>query len=145
MSSNMHVRNKRDARGAEPNRILIFATEEALITWIERELSGLGLAMQIARTVRDAVAALIEDPPPRPQIMAADFDAMTAADVLQLHAIRDGGWFGSLIAIGNVSDDLTKSLNIDRVLPRPLVDEVFRKAVNQVGLDRPTTRIPIID
>jgi hypothetical protein len=70
---------------------------------------------------------------------------MSAADVLQLHAIRDGGWFGALIAIGNVSDDLTKSLNIDRVLARPLVDEVFRKAVNQVGLDRPTTRIPIVD
>lgn len=112
-----------------------------MIAWIEAELAGLGLSIQVARTVREAVAALTEDPPPRPQIMAADFDTLTAADVLQLHSIRESGWFGSLIALGKVSGALKTSLNIDRVLTRPLGREVLRKAVNQVGLDRPTAKM----
>jgi hypothetical protein len=139
--SNANVRSKRDAPRAEPNRLLILASDAALVAWIEEELAGLGLAIQLARSPREAVAALTEDPPPRPQIMAADFDTIDAAGVLQLHAIRDGGWFGSLIAIGDVADELMTSLNIERVLARPLVSGMLRKAVNQIGLDRPTMKM----
>ena len=70
----------------------------------------------------------------------ADFDAMTPVDVLQLHSIREG-WFGTIIALGTVSDDLRTSLNIDRVLQPPFGSEVLRKAVTDVGLARPTTRM----
>jgi hypothetical protein len=141
VTSNANIRNKRDARSSKPDRILAFALDAALSAWIEEELSGLGLALQHARSVREAVAALVEDPPPRPQIMVADLDAMTPADVLQLHAVRERGWFGAIIAIGNVADVLQTSLNIDRVLARPLGSEVLRKAVNRIGLDRPTTKL----
>lgn len=140
MQSNSNVR-KRDGQSPEPNRILILASDPELIAWIETELTGLGLAIQIARSTREAVAALIEDPPPRPQIMVADFDPLNAADVLHLHAIREGGWFGALIALGEVADELQTSLNIDRILGRPLMSDVLRKTVNQVGLDRPTTKM----
>jgi hypothetical protein len=144
VASNANIRDKRSAPPPTSNRVLIFTTDEALSAWIEAELDGLDLTRQLARSVRDAVAALIEDPPPRPQIMVADFDSMSAADVLHLHAIRDGGWFGSMIAIGSVGADLRSSLNIDHVLERPLTTEMLRNSVKQIGLDRATTKMPTL-
>jgi hypothetical protein len=75
-------------------------------------------------------------------VLAADFDAMSASDVLGLHGIRDRGWFGSVIALGTVSNDLRASLNVEYVIARPLVDGALRRTIAGVGLDRATTRIP---
>ncbi len=127
----------------DANRILTFAPNPADQKWIESELSNLSLSTQVARSVREVVAALIEDPPPRSQILVADFDAIGPADVLHLHSVREG-WFGAIIVLGNVDEALRISLNIDRVLQRPLRDGVLRKAISEVGLDRPTTRMPVL-
>ncbi|MGE5186385.1 MAG: hypothetical protein ACM31C_30225 [Acidobacteriota bacterium] len=110
--------------------------------WIEEELAGEHVIVQVARTARDIVRALIQDPPPRAQLLVADLDAMSASDVLGVHAIRDRGWFGSLIALGEVADELRGTLNIAHVLRRPLGSEGLRKAVTQLGLEKPTTKMP---
>lgn len=120
--------------------ILVLASGRALTAWIDEELSGLGFTILLARSVSEAVAALVDDPP-RPQILVADFDAMSTADITELHLIRDAGWFGLLIGIGKVADDVRSELSVGRVLPRPLGSEVLRKVVNQLGLDRPTTKL----
>ena len=122
--------------------ILVFAPQTAAMMWIDEELAGLKVTTQVARTPREIVRALVEDPPPHPQMLVADFDDLTAGDVLDLHSIRERGWFGSVIALGNVADELRNSLNIERVLPRPLGSEVLRTAVTKIGLDRPTTKMP---
>lgn len=135
------VPNPSDRDRAEVNRAIVFAPDETVTRWIAQEVSGQRLHVQRAPSVKLLVAELIDSHPPRPQIAIVDFDALTPADVLHLHSIREQGWFGTLIALGSVSQDLRTSLNIGCVLPRPLGSEVLRKAITDVGLHRPTTRI----
>ena len=130
---------------ADESRAIIFAPDANTAKWIDEELAGQKIALQTARSINEVVAALVEDPPPRPQILIADFDAMAPAEVLHLHVVRNQGWFGSIIALGTVSDELRASLNMDRVLIRPLGGDVLRKAVADVGLSLPTMRMKALD
>lgn len=144
MASHPNQRARRPP-AADPDRALIFAPDEGVAKWIDEEIAGQSLAIQIGRSIKEVVNALVQDPPPRPQILVADFDAMTAADALHLHAIRDQGWFGSIIALGKVPEELQSSLNIYRVLRRPLGSETLRDAVTAVGLHRPTAKMKKLD
>lgn len=110
--------------------------------WYESELAALDMKLDIARSAGDAVAALVDDTAHRPQILFVDFDPLTAVDVMQLHAIRDRGWFGVIIAVGDVAADLRRSLNVERVLPANTTGAVLRETVTKLGLYRPTTRMP---
>ena len=60
--------------------------------WVEKELGRGNAVMQLGRHVEHVVSALTEDPPPRPQVLVVDFDAISAVDLLQLHSIREHGW-----------------------------------------------------
>jgi hypothetical protein len=134
--------HKKTARAYGPtSRALVFARDELVISFIEAELVEDSVTIQISRSAAQVVAALKEDPPPHPQILIADFDALDAAEALLLHAIREA-WYGSIIAIGAVAPDLVKSLNIERVLERPLSTNMVRDAVSAIGLNRATIRIP---
>ncbi|MBX3157917.1 MAG: hypothetical protein KF773_18255 [Deltaproteobacteria bacterium] len=124
------------------NRLLVMAPQSGDRGWIDDELAGQPLTKRFVRTVRDVVRVLIEEEPPRPQILIIDVDSVPAADVLHLHELRDRGWFGSIIGLGAVSTELCASLVIERVIPRPLGPGALKKAVAQVGLDRATTRMP---
>jgi hypothetical protein len=140
--TNANIKNRDRAATNELNRVLIFAPDALVMKWVEDELAGLSFTLQVARSAREIVRALIDDPPPRAQVLTADLDAMSASDVLGLHGIRDRGWFGSVIALGTVSKDLCASLNIEHVIARPLVEGALRRTIAGVGLDRATTRIP---
>jgi hypothetical protein len=83
---------------------------------------------------------LLDRDPPHAQIVVVDFDAMTPAEALDFHRIRDA-WFGAVIGVGTVTDELRTSLNVERVLDRALATGVLRTAVAAVGLDRPTTKM----
>jgi hypothetical protein len=124
------------------NRLLVMAPRAGDRAWIDDELVGQPLTKRYVPGVREVVQALVDDPPPRPQILVVDIDAAAAADVLYLHALRDRGWFGSIIGLGTVSADLQSSLVIERVIPRPFLPNALKRAVQQVGLDRATTRMP---
>jgi len=136
-----NVRRKTAGAGGPTSRALVFARDEFVISFIEAELVEDSVTIQISRSAAQVVAALKDDPPPHPQILIADFDALDAAETLLLHAIREA-WYGSVIAIGTVAPDLVKSLNIERVLERPLAPNMVRDAVRAIGLNRATTRIP---
>jgi hypothetical protein len=124
------------------SRVLLFAPDARVIASIEHALDDHPYVFQVARTAQEIVTILVDDPPPRPQVLVADFDALSARDVLGLHAIRDRGWFGAVIALGDVAKTLCSSLNINVVLPRPIDVELLREAVGALGLDGATTRIP---
>jgi hypothetical protein len=129
------------AERIEPPRILVLGASPALTVWIEEEVAGLEVGVEVARSVQEAVEVLTEHPPPRPQIMAVDFAALDAAALPQLRELRRRGWAGTLIAIGEVPEKVERSLDVDHVLARPLGSEVFRKAVGQIGGERKTAKI----
>ena len=110
------------ARGTAPHadpsagRVLAFSRDPDLLAAIEADVVRKGMTVQLARSVSDLVAALVEDPPPRPQILIADFESLSPGELLHLHVIREHGWFGSVIALGRVPLSLRSSLGIDHVL-----------------------------
>jgi len=140
------------ARGTPPHGISIGEVTRALCyvpdafhqTWIEAELALLRISVQTARSVDQLVSALVEDPPPRPQILFADMASMTPAELLHLHAIREHGWFGSVFAIGDVSLLLRSSLRVERVLQPPLSRSLLRSALlgtNHAQMTTPIRRV----
>ena len=125
----------------EQPRVLVLVPDPLLASWVETELHAEGVVLQTARSVADVVAALVEDPPPRAQALVVDIDVLDAVDVLRLHAIREGGWFGAVIALGEVPAALRRSLNIEHVIPRGVTPGVLREALADIGPTRPTTRM----
>jgi hypothetical protein len=107
----------------EQLRALIYAPEPTRAAWIESELARapMTVTIQVGRRVRTIVSALIKDPPPRPQLLIVDIDAITPPELLELHAIRNEGWPGRLIALGRVPVELRMSLAIDHVLTAPFI------------------------
>lgn len=111
-------------------RAIAYTRDPELQAWIEEELALLRVTLQVSRSVKDLVAALVEDPPPRPQLLFADFDAMTPAEILHLHTIREQGWFGSVFALGKTTLALCSSMRIERILTTPLLRSSLRDAVD---------------
>jgi hypothetical protein len=134
----------RSPRDADTTRVLACASGETL-TWIEADLDGEPMTLQIARSVEHVVSALVEDPPPRATILVIDFDPITPPDLLQLHSIRERGWFGAIIGIGHVPVPLRTSLAIANVLARPLHRHALRNAISRAGVGLATTKIPRLD
>jgi hypothetical protein len=126
-------------------RVLFFAPSKETADWIREELAKEQLELKPAATVAQVVTALIDEPPPRAQLLIVDLDAVAPGDLLHLHTVREQGWFGSMIALGNVPSTLRKSLNIERVIAPPYRKDSLRNAVMSSGISGPTTRIPKVD
>lgn len=124
-----------------PGRALLLTTDPDLERIVEPELAALEIDLQVVRSVAPVIAALIDDPPPRAQLLLADFDALSPGDVVQLHDVRERGWFGAILALGRVPAEFGASLNIRRILPRPLAGDAVRRAVAAIGLVDRTRRI----
>lgn len=138
------VRPTRDLPRREPGlRILAFAPGSEIEDWIISEISRVDAFVQIERNVENVIAALIEDPPPRPAVVVIDFDKMDAGAMLQLHAIREQGWCGVIIGVGLIPTPLRSSLGIERVLALPATDGDLSKAIEAVGFSAQTVRIPV--
>ena len=114
---------------AEILRVIVYAPEPDREEWIASELENQKVLVHMARSIASVVETLVEDPPPRPQILIADFDAMTAGELLHLHSVRELGWFGQVIALGCVPVTLRLSMRIDRVLNTPFPRNTLRAIV----------------
>lgn len=123
---------------------MIFAPEPTRAAWIERELCHAPITIQVGRRIRTIVAALVKDPPPRPHVLIVDFDAISADDLVELHAIRQGGWCGRLIGLGMVWNELRTSLGIDEVLAPPLVRDSLLDCIAGTRHAAVTTACPVI-
>ncbi|HET7505368.1 MAG TPA: hypothetical protein VFK02_30320 [Kofleriaceae bacterium] len=138
-------------RGADPStptgekiRVLVYAPSPVRASWVEAELASSAVMVQIGFSVEHVVSALVEDPPPRPQILVADFDEMNAGELMHLHVLREQGWFGRIIALGEVPDALRSSLAIERVLGAPFARDALREVITDTEFVAPTTRLPIL-
>ena len=125
-------------------RVMVHAACSHRSAWVEKELGRLNAVMQIGRHVAHVVSALIEDPPPRPQVLVVDFDAIQPVDLMQLHAIREHGWCGRIIGLGVVPPALRASLGIERVLNTPFDADSLRDAVAEIGFETQTKAIPVM-
>src|SRR5687768_15261699 len=107
-------------RPATPRvRAIVYSPIEERTRWIETELARSDTLLQVARSVAHVVSALVEDPAPRPQILVIDLDALTPGEILDLHAIREHGWTGTVVALGRVPASLRASLGVARAIAAP--------------------------
>jgi hypothetical protein len=140
----LHTRGSAERAETSLLRVLIYAPSPTRASWIEAELQDKSVLVQIGFSVEHVVSALVEDPPPRPQILIADFDDIGPAEALHLHVLRDQGWFGRIIALGAVPPALCRSLAIERVLPPPLTRHALREVVTDAGFLNATTKLPVL-
>jgi len=144
MAGHPNVRSRTPQDADLTVRVLVLAGD-ATLEWIEEEFAGQPITWQVARSVPQAVSALVEDPPPRATILVCDFDAVDAAQTMQLHQIRERGWFGTVIGLGRVPDPLRTSLAIGMVIAPPYRKNMLRNAVSRAGIGLATTKIPTVD
>lgn len=124
-------------------RVLVYARQPPRASWVEAELQHRGVMVQLGFSVAQVVSALVEDPPPRPQILVADFDDMDAGELLYLQVLREQGWFGRIIALGDVPSPLCESLSIERVIGKPFPRDALRDAISAPGAGpQCTTKMP---
>lgn len=126
-------------------RIIVYAPAEPRAVWIDGETARLDALVQIARSVEQIIDALVEDPPPRPQVLVVDLDAITPGDLLYLHQIRERGWCGRIIGLGTAPRALRTSLGIERMLNTPFVEDSLADAINEIGFHAMTKKIPLFD
>jgi hypothetical protein len=128
----------------EQIRTLVYAPEPSRLAWIERELSHAPITIQLGRRARTIVAALVRDPPPRPDVLVVDFDAVSPAEIAELQALRREGWRGRLIGLGHVTFEQRNALGVDHVFEPPLVRDSLLDCVAGTKHAAVTTACPII-
>ncbi len=128
-------RRRRIGRG---DRVLVFTPDAAVRLRIEHELFGERVAADYVDTLVDLVAILTLVPPPWPQLLVVDADAVSRIDLELVGAIRGAGWPGMVISIGEPSTAMRTALGVDVVLPHAFECEALRRAIRHVGAERPT-------
>ncbi|CAN5541173.1 hypothetical protein BH11MYX1_BH11MYX1_30180 [soil metagenome] len=144
MAGHPNVRSRVPRSADLTIRVLALAAD-ATLAWIEEEFANEAITLQVARSVDHAVSALVEDPPPRATILVCDFDALDAAQLMELHQVRECGWFGAIIGLGHVPAPLRTSLAITHVLAPPFTKHMLRSAIARAGIGVSTTRMPRLD
>lgn len=143
---NTFARGTRTSRRKDPAvRVIVFAPAEQRATWIDNELERIDAVVQTARSVAQIIDALVEDPPPRPQVLVLDLDSIKAGDLLYLHLVRERGWCGRIIGLGTAPPALRASLGIERMLNTPFVRDSLADAVGEIGFHTATKKIPLFD
>lgn len=127
-------------------RVIVYSPIEAHVQWAEAEAARAGAVIQLARTVGQVVAALVDDPPPRPQILVIDLDALSPGELMQLHQVREQGWCGVIVALGRVPAALRGSLKITRSIPPPYVEHALSDEIDKhrSAVQSKTTRMSVI-
>ena len=136
-------RDDRSGSGAQV-RVLVYAPSEHRASWVETELELDTVMVQIGHSVEHVVSALVEDPPPRPQVLVADFDDLEPGELMHLHVLREQGWFGRIVALGEVPATLRSSLSIEHVIRPPFARGALRDVISSSRYGNSTTKLPIL-
>lgn len=110
----------------ERDRVLVFARDPAVLRWIDHELFGERVSTTVVSTLTDVVASLTLVPPPWPRYLIIDAQEISPADIRLMAAIREAGWPGVVLAVGDASSAVHQSLGIDVTIPRCFGSEVLR-------------------
>ncbi len=141
----IHTRVFAGEPGSTLVRVLVHAQSPTRATWIEAELNHRSVIVQLGFSIAQVLSALIEDPPPRPQTLVADFDELEAGAVMDLHMLREQGWFGRVIALGHVSPSLRMSLMIDQVIGAPFARGTLRQLITPAAVPvAATAKMPVL-
>ena len=118
---------------AERDGVLVFATDPAFLRWVDHELFGERFTSTVVSTLTDVVANLTLIPPPWPRTLIVDAAELSANDCQMLGAIREAGWPGIVIAVGDECSDLRRTLGIDVTVPRSFKCEALRNELKRVA------------
>jgi hypothetical protein len=121
---------------------VIYAPKDQVAKWAEAELDRDGAVLQTARDLPQLMHALVEDPSPRPNVLVVDLDAITPGELLELHSVRERGWFGTIIGLGKVPEALKSSLGIDRAIRPPFSRDQLRDTIGELREPAATKKIP---
>lgn len=125
-----------------PLRVMIYTPDEPRAADLERALDG--YLISVARSTRTLVTALALDPPPRPQVLVIEIDPLTPLELLELHRLRDNGWFGTIIALGDVPASLRRSLGIEIIFPVAPAAALLRETISGLPFEAQTMRLPVL-
>lgn len=126
---------------AERVRVFVYVGDDTRREWVESELKSTSVVVQTGRSLEDLVCALVEDPPPRPQVLVADFESMSRDELDKVAQIRQLGWFGMVFTVGRTSMAIRNTLHIERVFPTPLQRNALKAAIAGVSHEAQTLRI----
>jgi hypothetical protein len=125
-------------RGDSTERVVVLVRDPDVRLWIEHEMFGERVSVDYVEAVADILTSLTLVPPPWPQLLIIDLDAIPLAEVASLATIREAGWPGMVIAIGDPSTVVQRSLDIGIAAPRSLQCEQLRNAMKQLRATRAT-------
>lgn len=131
-----HRAQPRRRLGATTDRVLVLVRDSEVRRWIEHEMFGERVSVDFVDAVPDILTSLTLVPPPWPQLLIIDLDAIARAEVDQLATIREAGWPGMVIALGDPGVTVQRSLDIDIVVPRSLKCEQLRNALKELRSNR---------
>jgi hypothetical protein len=115
-------------------RILVLASDPAFRLWIEHETFGERVSVEFVDVLADIVTTLTLVPPPWPQFLIVDVEAVSLGELELLAATREAGWAGAIIVVGQPSGALQRALGTDLVLPRTFECERLRNAIKCVRI-----------
>ena len=121
-------------------RIACIAKDPGLAKWIREELTHPRYSLEIVDDTAKLVTALTTGSPPFPQVVIVDLDELSPSEILGLHSLRDGGWFGAIVAIGVAPAELRVSLSIEYAVP-PFRPGLLSRTLRELGLSRSTTKM----
>jgi hypothetical protein len=108
--------------------VIVYAPTPERMRWVEQELK-VDTAIQRARDVAELVAVLVEDSRTRPQLLVIDLDSLSAGELFHVHQIREHGWCGEIVALGQVPPSLRASLKITHTIRAPFVEHALSDAL----------------
>jgi len=123
---------------------VIYTPQAQVAKWVESELDRDGAVVQTAHSLPALMQSLVDDPTPRPNVLVVDLDAMAPGELLELHSLRERGWFGTIIGLGKVPSELRTSLGIDRSIAPPFVRDRLRDTITELREPAATRQIPKI-
>ena len=111
--------------------VLVHAPEPYIQRWILDELIDTDPIVQVARTTREVITALLRDETPRPRVLILQVDGIPASELLSMRVLRDEAWTGTIIVVGHhgVPHPLKLELQIEHVVRSPFAQNQLRDVV----------------
>ena len=120
------------------DRIIVLSHDADFRRWVEHEIFGERMSTELHGAAEIVTSLTLATSWPR--FLVIDGDTITSAAA---KAIREAGWPGIAIAVGDPSQDLIESLEVEAILPRTLHCELLRNTLKRLAR-RPLSRRDVL-